>query len=105
MAGNKSNIAFWVIGAGILALLIISHKTNAATPGYIPGPTDESDPQVTPASVAVISDYDNSYDYKWQTGRWYTRHKGSSTWIDVMNNLSDQDYQVFNDKMNQYLNK
>lgn len=99
------NLKPWLIFTAIAALFLLAIKSKAAayTGNYIPGPTDNPDAQQTPSTVAVITDYDNKYNYKWQSGRWYVQRKGLPTWIDVKNNLSPENFAIFEQRLNDYL--
>jgi len=42
----------------------------------------------------IITNHDNVYDYKYETGIWFTKRKGSSDWINMQAALSPENYQI-----------
>lgn len=51
----------------------------------------------------IITNHDKVYDYKFENGRWYTRKKGTTNWIDMKATLSPEKYQLAVSRLKQYV--
>lgn len=51
----------------------------------------------------LITGHDTVWDYKFENGRWYTRKKGTETWIDMKNNLSSENYSLAIERLEKYI--
>ncbi len=51
----------------------------------------------------IITNHDQVYDYKFENGQWFTRKKGSSTWINMKTALTPEKYQLAVSRLKKYL--
>lgn len=53
----------------------------------------------------LITDHDSVWDYRFYNGRWYTRKKAETVWIDMLTALSPDNYSLAISRLTNHLNK
>ena len=53
----------------------------------------------------IITDHDTVYDYRLYNGRWFTRKKNATEWIDMQQALSPENYQLAISRLTAHLKK
>jgi hypothetical protein len=51
----------------------------------------------------LITNHDATWDYLYEGGRWYTRKKGSTSWIDMKDSLSTDNYNIAVSRLQKYI--
>jgi hypothetical protein len=76
-------------GAGILGLFSLFSKVRAASP--------------VSRSPLIITNHDPIYDYLFDQGQWFTRRKSDSTWLNMKDRLSAENYNLAISRLQPYL--
>jgi hypothetical protein len=93
-----------IIATGGLLLFLKSQKSVKAA---IPSEKPEAEATVTKntAGDIIIENYDSIWDYKFSGDRWYTKKKISSTWLDMKDSLSPENYAVAIKRLSDFVKK
>lgn len=51
----------------------------------------------------LVTGHDAVWDYLYENGRWYTRKKGATDWIDMQNSLPADNYNLAASRLKKYL--
>jgi hypothetical protein len=52
----------------------------------------------------IITNHDKDWDYRLYNGRWYTRKKDATEWIDMQNALSPENYELAISRLTNFIN-
>lgn len=108
---NKKKIGQYIlIIGGIIATggLLLFFKSQRSVKEAIPDEKPESQAAkktTTSTGDILITDYDSVWDYKFSGDRWYTKRKTSSTWLDMKDNLSADNYAVAIKRLSDFVKK
>lgn len=78
-----------ILGAAFAMVMIFSGKAKAVTPKNV-----------------LITDYDSVWDYKCESGVWYTRKKAASStgvWLNMQTTLKQENYNLAIARLTAYL--
>jgi hypothetical protein len=90
-----------LIASGVTLLtgaLFFGRKAKAASLNQFTVPASGNT-----GSSTIITNHDTVYDYKYENGKWHTRKKGSTNWIDMQTTLSPQNYQLAVSRLQKYV--
>lgn len=77
-----------IITAVIAAIFWPKRSGAQPNPAPLPALVDDK----LPVSSLQISNYDAIWDYKYEAGIWYTKRKTTTTWVNMKDNLSPENY-------------
>lgn len=90
-----------LIASGVTLLtgaLFFGRKARAASLNQFTVPANGN-----AGSSGIITNHDAVYDYKFENGKWFTRKKGGTTWIDMQSALTPQNYQLAVSRLQKYV--
>lgn len=92
---NKTQKMLIATGITLIAgAVFFSSKAIASgNPGILPG-NDEG---------TIITNHDTVYDYKYKDQVWYSRKKGTVTWINLKKSLSPEKYVLAESRLRKYI--
>lgn len=95
MSNNKIAISL----LAVLGALLFANQSKANNVIIPDEPTRNDSKDV------VITTHDNAWDYMRKTKVWYTKKKGSNTWINMQTALSTQNYQLAISRLTEFMKK
>jgi hypothetical protein len=108
----------YIIAGGIAVVAVISYfmynswkkkkimseltVTGAASTTKVPASSAGSTSKTETGGV-LITNHDTTWDYLYENGQWYTRKKGATSWINMKENLSTDNYNLAVSRLQKYI--
>lgn len=97
---NKTAKILIATGATLLTgALFFGRKAKAASLNQYTIPSQETNQN----GATIITNHDTVYDYKFENGRWFTKRKSATQWIDMQSALNPQAYQLAISRLQKYV--